>query len=549
MKAPNRHTRRAGGARARGAGRVDAAQLHVSPEIPQLLQQGMSLQMKGQLWQALDRYQEVLKRQPNQPDALHLMGIAALDTMRLDAALQLFRRAVAGKPADPVLRTNYAGALLLDNDPAAAERQLQRALKLSPDNLDALCKLARCKALTGRTAEARQIFSDVLDRNPDHPSALIDFADFEVGCGAFETAQALYRKAINKEISPAAALAGLARCKTFEGAPPELDEIRQRLSQSGITPGDHAALCHAASKIASDIGRHEEAFEYAAIANQQRGRTFDRDAHQARYDKLKALFTPEFFAARKGFGDPSEQPVFIVGMPRSGTTLTEQIIASHPQADGAGELRKMRSVAEGLGLKPGGDAEFARRLNALTRKEARTAARDYLSALRLHQADAARLADKLPHNFELLGLIALLLPNAKIVHCRRDPLDTCVSCFMTPLSEVAGYSSDLTAIGHYYRDYTALIAHWRKVLPVAIHDLDYERLVDDLPGEAHKLIDFIGLDWDPACLAFYETERMIHSESRVQVRAPIYRQAVGHWRRYERQIGPLRTALGDLAGA
>jgi hypothetical protein len=262
---------------------------------------------------------------------------------------------------------------------------------------------------------------------------------------------------------------------------------------------------------------------------------------------MRSIFTQEFFAEREGYGDPSQKPVFIVGMPRSGTTLAEQIIASHGHVAAAGEIGIPRGIAMSLGYGAPDEKGFARRVRALTQHEARTLAREGLAILNRFSTSATRITDKLPHNFQFLGLAALLFPKAKIIHCRRNPLDTCVSCFLTPLREEHSYAQDLTTLGAYYREYAALMDHWRHVLPMPILEVEYEALVTDLEAQSRRLIDFIGLEWDRACLDFQTSGRAVHTLSRSQVRRPVYTTSIGRWRRYEKHLGPLLAALGDLA--
>jgi hypothetical protein len=234
-------------------------------------------------------------------------------------------------------------------------------------------------------------------------------------------------------------------------------------------------------------------------------------------------------------------------MPRSGTTLTEQIISRHPQAAAGEELKDIAQIAVSLGSRGDHARNFAKRLSKLTRSETRELAGRYLSTLDRISVNAPRVTDKMPQNFLHLGLIALLFPNARIIHCRRDPLDTCLSCFTMHLKDHHhGYAGDLGTLGSYYREYANLMAHWRKVVPVPIHELQYERLIEFPEEESRKLIDFIGLPWDSACLAPHESARPIRTLSRIQVRQPIYRTSVARWRRYEKHLGPLKAALGDL---
>jgi hypothetical protein len=256
-------------------------------------------------------------------------------------------------------------------------------------------------------------------------------------------------------------------------------------------------------------------------------------------------FTLDTFAARKAMGTSSEIPVFVIGMPRSGTTLVEQIIARHPDAAGAGEIDRLWKVGRGSHYyEPSG--KFLVTIDADT-AQATSVGRKYIELLQFFGPNARRVVDKMPHNFELLGLIALILPKARIVHLRRNPIDTCLSCYQTRLNELHAYARDLDTLGQYYRQYARLMGHWREVLPLRFIDLDYEALTQDFETEVRRLIDFLDLPWDPACLSFHERTAAVRTFSRNQVRNPIYRTSVGRWRHYEKELQPLIAALGILA--
>jgi hypothetical protein len=281
-----------------------------------------------------------------------------------------------------------------------------------------------------------------------------------------------------------------------------------------------------------------------ALSKAQAGPRFDLDGRLAVYEALKRLFTPSFMAEREGFGLSDERPVFVIGMPRSGTTLTEQILASHGAVRGLGELQDMprlsRRIGGGLENPPG----FASALPVLLAEESRRLADIYLDAYRGTDGGALRIVDKRPHNYELLGLIALLFPRARIIRCRRNAMDNCLSMYMQFFSEGHSYNRDLGMLGQYYRAYEDLMGHWRAVLPLPVHECVYEDLVVDLEGSARRLIGFLGLDWDPNCLRFHEQERQVRTPSVWQVRQPMYNSSVERWRRYEQHLGPLKAALG-----
>jgi tetratricopeptide (TPR) repeat protein len=520
----------------------------IPPDVAPLLQQGSRLLLKGDVGSAAECAQAILTRHPNNADALHLMGLVALMTTQVDAAIDFFTRSLAGKPSDDAIRCNLANAFLKKGDTTSAEPHLRKVLKASPGNSAALSLFAESRALAGDLPEAKRLYERLFERLPDDPQAIVGYADLCVTLGDFSTARALYRKALALGTVSPLALGGLATFETFAKDSPEAVEISRLLESPNLLPNDHVILGYAAGRIAENAGDYDEAFSRFSKAKRYAGARFDIVAHRKTCATIRAIFTKAFFDERKGYGDQSTRPVFIVGMPRSGTTLTEQILARHPDAAGAGELPDIQRIATSLGFRATDATPLARRVGRLTQAETKTLARQYLASLDRISPGATRVVDKMPHNFQHLGLIALLFPNAKIIHCRRDPLDTCVSCFTTHLRANAhGYAGDLGTLGLFYREYCLLMDHWRSVLPLAIYELDYENLIAAPEEESRKLVDFVGLPWDPACLAPQESGQPIQSMSRLQVRQPIYRSSVGRWRRYEKYLGPLKAGLGDLA--
>jgi hypothetical protein len=288
-----------------------------------------------------------------------------------------------------------------------------------------------------------------------------------------------------------------------------------------------------------DAGRFDEAFGLYEHANslilQMRravGAHHDGDLLSSRVDRSIATFTPNFFALTRDWGEASELPVFIVGMPRSGTTLVEQVASSHPDVFGAGELRDMANIASAIT-----SDQWQRSMIA-------SAAGEQLDRLRARGGSALRVIDKMPSNVGRMGLIATLFPSARVIFCRRDPRDTCLSCFFQRFSDGNLFSFDLAQCGRYHVQTDRLIAHWLNVLPLRMLQVQYEDLVTDLEGASRRIIDFLGLSWNPACANFHRTERTVQTASDWQVRQPIYTRSIGRWRNYERHLGPLLVALG-----
>jgi hypothetical protein len=307
---------------------------------------------------------------------------------------------------------------------------------------------------------------------------------------------------------------------------------------------------HFALGQAKEAGRdYDAAFHHMTEANKLRllefesaNGPYDPDAEARQVEGITQDFDARHFQRTAGFGLDTELPIYIVGMPRSGTTLCEQILASHSQVFGAGELPDIHQLVEEL-TRSG--ASYAGRLTAA---DTRAMAERELARLQERGPSARRVTDKHPFNFRHLGLIATLFPRVRFIHCRRDPMDTCLSCFSQDLTHKAIWSGDLKTLGHAYRLYERLMAHWRAVLPARMLEVDYEEVVSDFEGHARRLISFCGLEWEESCLDFHRTSRLVRTPSMEQVRRPIYRSSVGRWRKFERHLTPLRDALADQSG-
>jgi hypothetical protein len=366
--------------------------------------------------------------------------------------------------------------------------------------------------------------------------------------GRHENAEEVYLRLERSPQHSVPALNRLAFVKKHKEASPLLDRIDAAIKIPGLSDEAIGILQSGAGKVLEDVGAYDDAFERYKLAAQRQVGEFDVDGFAARHDMMMQLFTPEFYASHKGFGDPSELPVLVVGMPRSGTTLTEQIIARHPQAGGAGELMRLRLMARSIGFK-GDFTGFAPAIREMSPDQSRILAENYLQLLRFYGRDKARVVDKLPHNFEMLGFAALLFPRMHFVHCRRDPVDTCLSIFVNRFNESHRYSNDLTMLGRYYREYMRLMDYWKSALPMPVHENRYEQMTDEPEASTRALIDAVGLPWDDACLSQDAANSTVLTLSAWQVRQPIYKTSVKRWKRFEKHLGPLIDALGDRAEA
>lgn len=328
----------------------------------------------------------------------------------------------------------------------------------------------------------------------------------------------------------------------------ELARLSAVVDDPASAPSQRVAAGYALGALLDKAGDYDAAFSRIATANRltrdhqiAERKGFDRDAFQRQVDRLIAYYTPESFAVSRDWGDPSDLPVFIVGMPRSGTTLTEQIAASHPRVFGAGERRDIGRIGKLLEA-DGAVAGPASWDPAVVRREAVA----HLDRLRAVAGGAARVTDKMPDNVLWLGAIAMLFPRARIILCRRDLRDVCLSCHFQSFNQGLAWTNDLDDCAARAIEVERLIRHWRAVLPLAMLELSYEALVADLEGESRRLIDFIGLPWDPSCLEFHTTERQVMTASLWQVRQPLYASSVGRWRHYRHQLAPLIARLAEV---
>ena len=274
-------------------------------------------------------------------------------------------------------------------------------------------------------------------------------------------------------------------------------------------------------------------------------REFSIEEWTQRIDETISAFDADLFWRTRCFGDADPQPIFVFGMPRSGTSLVEQILSSHSGVHGAGEILAMPNCTRRLVAEIGPDTNYPSAVSRISAQLARHLATSYLNELRGTRFDAERITDKLPGNYAHLGLIAIILPEARLIHCRRNPLDVCLSNYMQHFGEGHGYTYDLTELGLVYRQYDRVMQHWRDVLPVQIHEVTYENLIVDQERHSRELIAFCGLEWEPACLDFFANDRAVATASQWQVRQPIYRSSVERWRQYEAHLGELMEALGD----
>lgn len=499
---------------------------------------GNVLVVSGRADEAEASYRQALTLNPDFALALSNLGAVLRGLGKWDEAEALCRRAVELTPDDPRAWNNLGNVFMARERAGRAAECFRRAGEIHPGFQLAWSNLGGALVSLGRWDEAGRAFRQAVEADPQCAEAHNGLGVLEECLGHAAEAHECFSEAVRIKPDYVDALYNLSHSKGFVFDPAGLERIEALLEEGRLGQDDRAKLHFALAEHSLSLGRHDAAFEQAVRGNGARGRgfeasgrRFDPVAWDGSIDGLMALYTGDFFETRRNYGVKSEIPVFVLGMPRSGTTLVEQILASHPSVHGAGELRDMALIAKQTGM----DGEASRDLS-----------RRYLDRLRKLAPHADRVIDKMPFNFLHLGLIALILPQARIIQCIRDPLDVGVSCFFQNFSDPHPWSTDLNAIGRYYRSYERLMAHWKTVLPLRIHEIHYENLVRDQGGESRRLIEFLGLPWDEACLAFHETDRAVRTASNRQVREPVHSGSVGRWRAFKGHLEPLKQALGHI---
>ncbi len=515
-------------------------------KVAQALEQGVRAQRAGDFERAEFRYQSILRDHPKHPDALNLMGTIALEAKKPDVASVYFRKAVKQHARNPIFLYNLGSAQLQMRKPQLAIETLRKVSMIKPNFVKTWVLLGRAEAALGRHEAALAAFDHAVGLNSDDLTVAVERAEVLVNLGRMTDAADVFRVAIREDKEVVKAMVGLSVAHKFKPEDPEPALMVERIENDENVTGRNA-LRYAAGKAFADQKNFDAAFEQFAKAKEEADNPFAIDLHKEAFGKMKDLFSASFLAARSDLGSVSARPIFVIGMPRSGTTLTEQILASHPSIAGAGELTDMHKIAAELGRGDIDKTLYAHNLSNLKDGQARKLAGRYLAVLKRHSGSALRVVDKMPHNYELLGLIAILFPQARIIHCQRSAMDTCVSCFTQNFSKAHGYNGDLRTLGQYYRAYDDLMAHWHTVLPGRILDSPYENMIADQEAASRKLIAWTGLEWDDACLSFQKTERLVTTPSRWQVRQPIYKTSVKKWEKYAHHLDPLKRALGPLA--
>jgi tetratricopeptide (TPR) repeat protein len=505
-----------------------------SVKTKHLLARGNRCLTQGAYAEAVVHYEQLLGLQPQHAEALANLGVALFNLDRYQEAEQCYRQSLEINPMSATTLCNLA--TILQADPPAAEIYLRRALQINPKYADARSQLGRSLAFAGRAREAKAAYKKVLKANPNHAEALLGLGQIARAEGRFDEAESLIRRALKVEPKLPGAWAAVNTLRKMTAADSELLKGAEDIASSGISLWQEAELRFAMGKHCDDVENYERAFQNYRRANDLMktvAQKYDRQTQAKFADDMIRSHSREALARAADGGSTSTKPVFVLGMPRSGTSLVEQIIASHPQAKGAGELPFWLNAgrANAADLRQGVLAEPLRK----------KLAEEYLGVLALHGADAQRVVDKSNFNCDYIGLFQSVFPKARIIYLRRDPIDTCLSCYFQNFTTAMSFTMDLSDLADYYRVHRRLMTHWVSALPAGtVLEVPYEELVADQVAWTHRILDFLGLEWDDRCLSFDKTERAVNTASAWQVRQKIYHRSVQRWRHYEKFIGPLK---------
>jgi tetratricopeptide (TPR) repeat protein len=545
---------------------------------------GVLCAQQGKLEEGIELLRRAVDRNPASAEALNNLGITLIRIKRYAEAIQFLEKAIAINPGSAKTYCNLGNVLVALGRPREAVSRFEKAIALKSDFAEALSNLGAVWHTLGRNVEAVESLEKSLAFNPNLTEsrhnlgiafAALDRFDEAIECfkivlasnsrngpawvdlggayfvlGRFEEASRCYEKALELEPDNARFHCKLAQAKKYGPDDPHIAAMEALVRRGGSTPADVLPeLNFALAKAHEDLREYERAFTYILEGNALKRRRieYDEAATLALFEEIRATFTPDFMRDRAGAGCTSDSPIFILGMPRSGSTLIEQILASHPSVFAGGERPDFLQAFEALVATGGAPVAYPLSMSSISGAQLREVGAAYAARAESWKTGGptVRVTNKLPQNFLYIGLIHLALPNARIIHARRNPIDTCLSCFSKFFSGNYPFAYDLGELGRYWRGYAHLMEHWHDVLPAgAILDVDHQRLVEDFEGEVRRILTYCGLEWDDACVSFHTTKRPVRTSSALQVRKPLFSSST-RWRPHVETLRPLLEGLGD----
>jgi tetratricopeptide (TPR) repeat protein len=476
----------------------------------QQAQQGDELFRTSRVREALERYIEAVRLAPDQPRHHFMLGLCAWQSSRLELVERHLKDAVRLQPDHPLANQVLADWYMERQKYSAALAHSARAVSIASADPNMIISRAWILEGTGQPLEAWDLAHGLVEQN--------------------------YASAKLAEL--------YSRLARFIGHERQALAMIDRILQDGASPLENRVLQFCAARLLDALGRYDDAFARVRLAHQAIAQPYDSRQMDDWFDRSLAYYTPQKLHDLPRAANHNRRPVFIIGMPRSGTSLIEQILASHPQVHGGGELRALADIAlDATGRDPESNGCFPECLDSISQRTADRMVANYLKQIETINPSAVYVTDKMPLNFLYMGLISILFPESHVIHCVRDPMDTCLSCYMTGFSIGNEFAANLSHLGRYYRNYLKFMEHWSDRLNFPMLTVRYEEVVQDLPGQLARLLEFLDLPWDQSCLNFHRTARPVATASRDQVRRPLYASSVGRWKHYERHLGELKVAL------
>jgi tetratricopeptide (TPR) repeat protein len=508
----------------------------------------MLLQSLGRNAEAIEHLRRAVSGRSDHLDAHFALGNLLYAGGQDAEAIECYLKILQLSPRHPETHNNLANVYQRQGLMERAITHYKTAIEINSSYADAYGNLGNAYLVLDRLDESIEQNRRALELKPSRFGSHNNQGVAFQALGRFEEAECAFERALELSPREASVHLNLANMGRFKPGDRRLSDLQKLLSEVESLDVENQIAAHfAMGKALGDLGQYQDAFRHLLKGNALKRSSFTYDEPQrlAMLENIRITFSQDFMKARSGGGDTSWSPIFIVGMPRSGTTLLEQVLASHSKVFGGGELETFKEAIADCANSQGIVPAYPALAGALSQDQIRQLGETYTTRVRARAPEAERIVDKMPLNFVFAGLIHLALPNARFINIRRDPLDTCVSCFSLLFTGSQPFAYDLAELGRYYRGYEAVMQHWHKVLPPGVMiDVHYEDLVDDLEGAARRVLRHCDLDWEDACRDFHDTKRAVRTASLMQVREPVYRRSIGTWRRYAEFLEPLGQALG-----
>ena len=507
-------------------------------------------QKAGRWEEAEQLYRKVLRNNPTNVDALRLLGAVAMSNGRIYEAERLLRRAVSNAPDFVAALLDLGRTLKEQNRLEEAIGCFRQVITLEPDNFQANYQLASALTLTAQTYESIEAYQRVLELRPTHAGAMLGLGHVLKTVGRQEEAIEAYRNCIRHKPQSGETYWSMANLKTYRLSDDDIREMESMVAGKSeseeVTEQSRINFLFALAKAFEDRGNFEQAWKYYHEGNSSQRVLENYDPVRTEFmnDEIIEVFNQEFLSENTGVGHSSAEPIFIVGLPRSGSTLIEQILASHSQVEGTSELPYAGLVATSLSRNRADGVNYPRAVHELGEEHFTRLGSDYLEFAQIHRVEGKPFfIDKMPNNFPSIGFLHLILPNARIIDARRYPLDSCLSCYRQLFARGQNFTYDLTDIGEYFLQYQRLMDHWHEVLPGRCLTVQYEEVVTDFENQVRRLLDYCGLPFEEACINFHETDRPVRTASSEQVRQPVYSKSVNFWRNHEDYLAELIEVL------